>query len=108
MKKERKDRVALVLALLVNSNADIHLKTSRGATPLHLAVEVRGIIECRIGKYGPQDIIVLWITILYIQHRKVPRCVLLVLLHFCYYLILAVSSYSHMLLTFHLLLKLLQ
>lgn len=43
VKKERKDRVSLVLALLINSNADIHLKTSRGATPLHLAVEVRSI-----------------------------------------------------------------
>ena len=41
VKRERKDRVGVVLALLVHSDADIHLKTSRGATPLHLAVEVR-------------------------------------------------------------------
>ena len=41
IKKERKDRVKLVLSLLVYSNADIQLETSGGATPLHLAVEVR-------------------------------------------------------------------
>ena len=41
IKKERKDRVKLVLSMLINSNADIQLETSRGATPLHLAVEVR-------------------------------------------------------------------
>ena len=65
VKKERKDRVALVLALLVNSNADIHLKTSRGATPLQLAVEVRGIQRVYInGKYGPlARCSVLWVTI---------------------------------------------
>ena len=41
VKKERKRRVNLVLGLLVYSDVDIHLETSRGATPLHLAVEVR-------------------------------------------------------------------
>ena len=41
VKRERRDRVGVVLALLVHSDADIHLKTPRGATPLHLAVEVR-------------------------------------------------------------------
>ena len=41
IKRERKDRVKLVLLMLVHSNADVHLETSRGATPLHLAVEVR-------------------------------------------------------------------
>ena len=41
IKKERKDRVKLVFALLLHSDADIQLETSRGATPLHLAVEVR-------------------------------------------------------------------
>ena len=40
VKRERKDRVSLVLALLVYSDADINLETSRGASPLHLAVEV--------------------------------------------------------------------
>ena len=40
VKKERKDRVSLVLTMLAYSNADINLETSRGATPLHLAVEV--------------------------------------------------------------------
>jgi calcium-independent phospholipase A2 len=39
VKRERRDRVGVVLALLVHSDADIHLKTWRGATPLHLAVE---------------------------------------------------------------------
>ena len=43
VKKDRKDRINLVLVLLINSNADIHLKTSRGLTPLHLAVEVRDV-----------------------------------------------------------------
>ena len=46
VKRERKDRVGLVLALLVHSDADIHLKTSRGATPLHLAVEVSATTCC--------------------------------------------------------------
>ena len=48
VKKERKDRVKLVLALLVHSDANINLKTSRGATPLHLAVEVgnKSLICC--------------------------------------------------------------
>ena len=41
VKKNRKDRVNLVMILLINSNADIHLATSRAATPLHLAVEVK-------------------------------------------------------------------
>ena len=41
IKKERKDRFKLVVSMLVYSDADIHLQTSRGATPLHLAVEVR-------------------------------------------------------------------
>jgi calcium-independent phospholipase A2 len=43
IKKERKDRVKLVLAMLVHSDADIHLETSRGATPLHLAVETEDV-----------------------------------------------------------------
>ena len=40
VQKERKDRVQVVLTLLVQSDADINLETSRGASPLHLAVEV--------------------------------------------------------------------
>ena len=41
IKNKRKDRVKLVLSMLIYSNADIQLETSGGATPLHLAVEVR-------------------------------------------------------------------
>ena len=48
VKRERKDRVNLVLALLVHSDADIHLKTSRGTTPLHLAVEVSTLLVHRL------------------------------------------------------------
>ena len=43
IKMKRSDRIELVLALLINSDVDIHLKTSHGmaaAAPIHLAVEV--------------------------------------------------------------------
>jgi hypothetical protein len=43
IKKERKDRVKLVLLMLVHSDADVNLETSRGATPLHLAVEAKDV-----------------------------------------------------------------
>ena len=41
LKKRRRDRYELLLALLVYSKAKVNQKTKLGDTPLHLAVEVR-------------------------------------------------------------------
>lgn len=41
VKKKRKDRVELLMALLVNSTVDVNLLNSRGNSALHLAVEVQ-------------------------------------------------------------------
>lgn len=41
VKKKRKERVDLLIALLTNSNADVHFATAKNMTALHLAVEVR-------------------------------------------------------------------
>lgn len=40
IKKKKKDRVDLLLALLVNSKADINLQNGRDMTALHMAIEV--------------------------------------------------------------------
>ena len=40
VKKKRKERVDLLIALLTNSNADVHFATAKNMTALHLAVEV--------------------------------------------------------------------
>ena len=42
VKRERPDRLELLLTLLTNSDVNVDLKTPDGDTPLHLAVEVRG------------------------------------------------------------------
>ena len=41
IKRKKKDRVDLLLALLVNSKADINLQNRRSMTALHSAIEVR-------------------------------------------------------------------
>ena len=56
VKKQKKDRVRLVLAMLVHSDANINLETSRGATPLHLAVEVRCAIYSNMKLKEPLSI----------------------------------------------------
>ena len=40
VKKKRKERVELLIALLTNSNADVNFGTARSMTALHFAVEV--------------------------------------------------------------------
>ena len=40
-KRKRKDRLELLMALLVNSTVDVNLLNSRGNSALHLAVEVQ-------------------------------------------------------------------
>ncbi len=40
MRRRRKERPELLLSLLTNSNAYVDLKTRKGMTALHLAVEV--------------------------------------------------------------------
>lgn len=39
--RKKKDRVELLLTLLINSNADINLQNRRHMTALHSAIEVR-------------------------------------------------------------------
>lgn len=41
IQRKKKDRVDLLLALLVNSDVDINLQNRRRMTALHLAIEVR-------------------------------------------------------------------
>ena len=40
VKKKRRERVELLIALLTNSNADVDFTTSKNMTAFHLAVEV--------------------------------------------------------------------
>ena len=40
VKKERKDRLQLLLALLVHSNVDVNLMAHDGNTPLHMIIQV--------------------------------------------------------------------
>ena len=41
VRKKRRDRVDLLMALMAYSQVDVNFETSRGMTSLHIAVEVR-------------------------------------------------------------------
>ena len=45
VEKKRKDRIDLMLALLIYSDADVDLKRADGMTALHLAAKVGGLCE---------------------------------------------------------------
>lgn len=40
VKRKKKDRVDLLLALLINSDVEVDLQNSRDMTALHMAIEV--------------------------------------------------------------------
>ena len=64
IRRKKKDRLEFLLALLVNSDADVNLGNRREMAPLHLAVEV-----------SLNVIIVLTINLFNLAYRKVTKCV---------------------------------
>ena len=63
IKSKKTDRLEFLLALLVNSNADVNRANRREMAPLHLAVEV-----------SLNVIIELTINLFNLAYRKVMKC----------------------------------
>ena len=44
VRRKRRDRLDLLMALMTYTEVDVNFETTRGMTPLHIAVEVGGLI----------------------------------------------------------------